>query len=65
MSDNILPAFYLNYMRMGKVKSWSEIMVRFNLYFHSLIFLSLSKFTKFSQASNHYGTKHGNLCMSF
>ena len=36
MSDNILPAFYTNYMRNGKVKSWSEIMVRSNFYFHSL-----------------------------
>ena len=36
MSDNILPAFYANYMRNGKVKSWSEIMVRSNFYFGSL-----------------------------
>ena len=35
MSDNILPAFYANYMRNGKVKPWNEIMVRSN-FFHSL-----------------------------
>ena len=55
MSDNILAAFYLNFIRMGKVKSWSKIMVRCYLYVHSLIFLSLSNFTSSAQESlsNH------------
>lgn len=57
MSDNILPAFYPNYMIMVRAKSWSEIMVRCNLYFHSLIFWILSNFTNSYQVSNHYGTQ--------
>lgn len=57
MSDNILPAFYPNYMTMVRAKSWSEIMVRCNLYFHSLIFWILSNFTNSYQVSNHYGTQ--------
>ena len=32
MSDNILPATYLNYMRIDKGKSWSKIMVKCNFF---------------------------------
>ena len=42
---------------MGKVKSRSEIMLRCNFYFHSLIFLGFSNFANSYQVSNHYGTQ--------